>query len=303
VGIERQGRSAPNADSHAARTPRTTGHPRTPRQPHPAPASRYASPSGPRLAHCVVVGRKEAGNELGLALARLAVRVGGAAGREESWTYRLEAGSTAALEFLDEEPRSARLLLLEQPRRAEAWCVRRLRVALAPVLEASRGEVIVSCELARPSCALLAELLVAGAFSQLRSEFLRGRSHSLRALAPSLMSFVVLAYVGRGAARLDAAGNQRAGELRRADVVPLRATGMVVRTLGVVGRRPGLRSDQVAAAAGISSRGEASRVLRRLCERALIEDAAAGGRVRSWRITTYGQRMLELFENGLARAA
>jgi hypothetical protein len=210
VGTERNGRLAAQQRARGAHAP------------GPAPSSKTVGrqavgsrsvlhsrgrqqASDPRLVSTAVTALPGRGNDLGLARGRLAQAVGSAAVRERCWAERLRAGLLAVLAFLEHDPARARLLLLEEPRRASSWCTEQLHEALAEVLRAARGEVIVGRELGL-STALLAELVVQALFSVLRGR-VRAGDRRLVDLPPGLMSFIIAPYLARGGARIDRAAN------------------------------------------------------------------------------------------------
>ncbi len=222
-----------------------------------------------------------------------------AARGEECWLERVRAGLEAALGFLDDEPRWASLLVVEWPLEglAVAECAQRVHGALGEVLEAARGEMVLAGELS-PSSALIAELLVTGVLSVIRARMLKGEAGGLVALAPSLMSFVVVPYLGRGAAKADRTGG---GASSRAVVVPIRPHPRTILVLGVIASRPRLSNREVALAVGVKEEeGHTSRLLKTLEQRGLIENASAGwakGEPNAWLLTVYGRRVLELITN------
>jgi len=257
-------------------------------------------------------------------LDRLSETVLQAARREELWLERIRAGLVALLGFLDEEPQWAGLLILEAPLAGVAVieCTKRVQEALGEVLNEARAEVVVGPELMPPS-ALIAELLVGGVHSVIRSRMLKGQGRALVQLAPSLMRFIVEPFLGRGAAKADLAGKRAfVGEpLERPDVVPIRPAPRTIDALRLIASEPHLSDREIATTVGISTaKGNDLKFLRRFEQRGLIENAAhakrAGepnawlsdlakrrGEQNAWLLTPYGRRVLELIAPGLTAVA
>jgi AcrR family transcriptional regulator len=137
-------------------------------------------------------------------LERLSQAVLKAAQGEERWLERIRAGLVALLAFLDGERQWGRLLILEQSLEETAALAYTGRVqdALADVLNEGRGEVILGAVLA-PSTELIAELLTLGVLSVIRARLLKGQGRPLVELTPALMSFILVPYLGRGAAKAE----------------------------------------------------------------------------------------------------
>jgi hypothetical protein len=209
------------------------------------------------------------------------------------------------LECLDAEPRWGRLLVLELDNGGVAECARRVHQALAEVLRKGRGEVIVGADLAPPT-ELIAELVTLAVFSVVRARMLKGGRTPLVELAPALMSFIVVPYMGRGAAKADLVGSPAAESDSRAVVVPIRPHPRTMLALQVIVSTPGLSDREVAAAVGINPEGGfRSELLRPLRQRGLIENASRGRARRepnAWLMTPYGHRVLEVIADTFAAA-
>jgi hypothetical protein len=257
-------------------------------------------------------------------LERLSAAVLQAARCEELWLERIRAGLLALLGFLDQEPQWAGLLVLEAPLAGVAvrQCTKRVQEALGEVLNEARAEVIVGCEL-MPSSALIAELLVGGVHSVIRSQMLKGQGRALVQLAPSLMSFIVEPYLGRGAVKADLAGKQApVGETHtRAEIVPIRPLPRTIHALRLIASVPYLSDREIATTVGINAaKGNDLKFLRPFEQRGLIENAAHAeraaepnewlsdlakrrGEPNAWLLTPYGRRVLELIAPGFEAGA
>jgi hypothetical protein len=208
------------------------------------------------------------------------------------------------LECFDAEPEWGRSLILELDDGGVAECARRVHRALGEVLREGRGEVIVGANLAPPT-ELIAELVTLAVFSIIRARMLRPPRTPLVELAPALMTFIVVPYLGRGAAKADVAGKP-AAETQRAVVVPIRPHPRTMLALDVIVSTPGLSDCEVAAAVGINPEGcFRSELLRPLKQRGLIENASSGRAPRepnAWLMTPYGHRVIEVIAHTFAAA-
>lgn len=211
---------------------------------------------------------------------------------ETGWTRRLRTGLCALLACLDEQPGLARILVVEQPEPPEGAPALLAR-ALAPVLDAARVDLIVGFE-PQPSALLICELVAAGLHSCIRTALANEPSGGLQLLAASLFERIVEPYLGRGAARVDTQAERRGAvdEVPTAQVVPIRATRQHLAALAALAEGGALRNCELAEAARLSGSGEASQLLKRLCDRGLAERIAAGCEAPRWSLTSYGGLVL-----------
>jgi AcrR family transcriptional regulator len=244
-------------------------------------------------------------------LGRLSVVVWEAAGREERWLDRVRAGLVALLGFLDDEPGWGRLLVVEAPGSGTAALEREQRVfgVLGGLLDDGSPEVITEM---MGSQALTAELLTGGVFSLIRTRMLQGGGGRLVELAPSMMGFIVAAYLGQGPASAELVGRSApAGRLssRGAEVaVPLpvpfhHRSALVLRAIACA---PRLSNREIAEAAGLGDEGQTSHLLRRLARRGLIEKVtpqSGSRRENAWLLTPCGRRVIELLGIAVAPGA
>jgi len=232
-----------------------------------------------------------------------------AARGERLWLERINAGLLALLKYLDDEPLWAHLLFLERPFEGAAAreCTERLHRALSEVLGEARSELVVGGKL-EPPAELIAELLATAVFSIIRAQMLKGRDRRLASLAPSLMSSIVVPYLGRGAARADRSGHH-SDEPRtppRPEVLPIRPHPRPVLALEVIASQPSLSNQEVGSAVGIEGDGggQIAKLLKPLERRGLIENASLNhrrGEPNAWLLTPYGHRVLQLLTGTLAR--
>ena len=244
-------------------------------------------------------------------LQRLSGAVLKAACREEFWLERIRVGLVALLEFLDDEPEWAHLLILERPFEGaiSEQCTQRLRSALSEVLSEARQAVVIGSQL-EPPAELIAELLATAVLSVIRAQMLKGRGRPLVMLAPSLMSFVLVPYLGRGAAQADGLGDRPAGAQLppRPEVLPIRPHPRLLLALEVIASTPHLSNQKVGIAVGIEGDGggQIAKLLKPLERRGLIENTSLRRRhnePNAWLLTPYGHRVLQLLTGKPAPAS
>jgi AcrR family transcriptional regulator len=219
------------------------------------------------------------------------------------WHERVRAGLTALLEFLDRERGAGQLVFVETLGAGPRALERRRLVLVQLVIaidegrkEARRGE-------GPPP--LTAEGLAGGALSLIHSRMVNGDSPPLIELLNPLMAMIVLPYLGPAAARRELErpapparnGHPRthADPLRDLD---MRLTYRTIRVLEAIGALAGGGSHpsnrQVADAAGIRDQGQVSKLLARLQQLGLIENAGDGrvkGEPNEWRLTRRGDEV------------
>lgn len=233
------------------------------------------------------------------ALAQASARVE-AAGRQEGWLERARAGVLALLELFDEQPALAALLVVGS---AEA----------GPLLRARRDEVLAGlarlldderAPARRYPPPLTAEAVVSGVLGVLHAQLARSDHGSLVELCNQLMSFIVLPFLGAGAARRELsrpvatahtlAGRKAALELLHGFSGRAMRHPLAPRVLSVIGAEPGMSNIEVARRAGVADEGHMSRVLARLSRLGLVEKGpqAAGQPGRNvWRLTSSGEEL------------
>lgn len=125
-------------------------------------------------------------------------RVEDGASEGSGWKQRLRLGIAALLEFVDEEPRAARAVIVEA-RASSPNGLRRRDEALNGF--ASCIDALVREELAEAPSAIAAAGVVGGIESVLYARLQKGELKELDSLLPSLMYFTVLAYGDEDEAR------------------------------------------------------------------------------------------------------
>ncbi len=238
-------------------------------------------------------------------LHRLSEAVQEAAGHEGYWLERVRAGLVALLGFLEDEPEWGRLLVLQAPLDCAAAlrCQQRLfGVLTVLVTDGSPGETAESV----PELGLMAELVIGGVFSVIRTRMLEVSDGSFVELAPSLMAFIVGPYLGRTVADAELAGRSDVVEQPRSRVagsaavpppVPFRLHYRSALVLRVIACAPRSSNREIAEAAGLTDKGQMSHLLRRLARDGLIEKVpsrSGSRRENAWLLTPHGRRLIKL---------
>jgi AcrR family transcriptional regulator len=239
------------------------------------------------------------------AVSRIAAVVVPAYEQDRAWRSKVRAALTALLEFLDYEPVTGRLAIVEALGAGPLALERRRSVLaqLIAVVDRAREEAMKGG--GPPS--VTAEGVVGGGFSLIYSRLLEGADDPLVGLLNPLMSMIVLPYLGAAAARkeLSQPVPTPANRGTRAGMDPLRDLEMrltyrTVRVLLAIGELGGQGSypsnRQVGDAAGIRDQGQVSKLLARLEHLGLTENAAhpqVKGEPNAWRLTERGGEVRE----------
>ncbi len=239
------------------------------------------------------------------ALARLSVTVDEAAGREGSWLARVRAGLVAFLGFLDDEPAWGALLVHEARVPGAVSALRREQRVLGVLTGLLDGASPLPVGEPLPSGELASELVIGGVLSVIRTRMHNQREdETFVELAPSLMAFIALFYLGQAAAQTELLGMSapaRETPLDSAELrglrLPVRPTHRTMLVLRAIAAAPCSSNRQIAQSAGLSDEGQTSKLLWRLSERGVIENLGHGiewGEPNAWRLTPEGERVLRL---------
>jgi AcrR family transcriptional regulator len=225
---------------------------------------------------------------------------------QSGWRERIRASLAALLQFLDDQPAMARLLVVEVLGAGPRALEHRTRVLEQVIVAMDRGRV--EAKPGKPGKEpppLAAEGVVGAVFSVIHTRILDERSEPLLGLTGALMGMIVLPYLGAVAAQREIArpAPKRNTASRRAVEDPLRDLEMrltyrTVRVLMAIaaldGQGSGPSNRQVAQAAGVSDQGQMSKLLARLQHLGLIENAgthSARGEPNAWTLTPTGHRI------------
>lgn len=222
---------------------------------------------------------------------------------EDCWLDGVCAGLTALLRFLDAEPQSARVCVVETlaagPRALEHR--QRELAVLAPLIDAGRQQASSGC---RPP-ALAVEGVIASVIGVLHTRLVNGEAPPFIALLAPLTGLVLLPYLDAAAltAQVERAevlstelASQPLPEPNHAWEIPdalkdplaHRARQCVL----YVARYPGASNRQIALGIGINHQGQISTLLGRLSRMGLLVGQHHGpGRANAWRLTPHGERV------------
>ncbi len=258
------------------------------------------------------------------AVARLASGVEDAYERPGPWRARIRASLVVLLKLLDDDPDIARLLIVESLAAGPRALAYRERV-LAPII-AAVDEGRAEAKRATGPPRLTAASVVGGALSVLHSRLLADAPRSRRAekssagssdssstprlrlveLTSSLMSMIVLPYLGQAAAQKEmqrpAPRRQEAPRERLKDPLgdlDMRLTYRTVRVLAAVATNPASSNRQLGQTAGIEDQGQISKLLARLRKLGLIENTdpdPGKGAPNAWTLTTAGHGIIQTIE-------
>lgn len=209
------------------------------------------------------------------------------------WLERVRAGVVALLGFFDDEPGWARLLVCEAPDGAQGV----IGVLVELLGDRAPSDLMADDRGFGVSSELVGEMVGGGVVSVIQGRMLEQDGGPLVELAPSLMSFVVVPYLGRGVAGVELAGRSPVAEPSEREHKGLRTTYRTARVLRAIARAPRSSNREVADAAGLTDEGQTSKLLRRLERQGLIENVGLGhayGEANAWLLTGEGWRLAEL---------
>jgi AcrR family transcriptional regulator len=214
-----------------------------------------------------------------------------------AWRVRMRMALTALLEFFEYDPGTARLVIVETlaagPKALEHR--RSVLAQIIAVVDEGRTESM-GGEGPPP---LTAEGVVGAVLAVIHARVLDMEpSGSLIDLVNPLMGMIALPYLGRAATRREIqrptpAPVAKSPVVRRDPLqgLRIRLTYRTIMVLTAVARHPGCSNRTVAGSAGIADQGQASKLLTRLQNLGLIENASGGparGEPNAWTLTTKG---------------
>jgi AcrR family transcriptional regulator len=246
-----------------------------------------------------------------LAVQRARTRTIAAYEAEPRWVDAVKSGLAELLRFVEDEPALGRLLVVYSMSGGEQVLRRRVETleALATVVDRGRLESPAGRQAPAP---VIAEGVVGAVLAVLQNRLLAHAPEPVIGLFGSLVSIVVLPYLGVSVARRELtrpAPPPRGGLARPSggaaslgeDRAEVRLTYRTTRVLSAIADYPGASNREVADRAGIVDQGQISKLLARLQEAALIikigESRPARGAPNSWALTERGDALL-----GIARA-
>jgi AcrR family transcriptional regulator len=222
---------------------------------------------------------------------------------ESNWRDGIRAALARLLMFMDEEPGLAKLCIVEALGAGERVLDRRAKVLdeLAEVID--RGRATTSGTREPPE--VTAEGVVGAIFAVLHTRVLESGGERLTDLLGSLMSMIVLPYLGaRAAGRelsrppLEIPSDGRGRTLTRhkdpLEGLNMRLTYRTVRVLMVIAEHPGASNREIAEGSGIVDQGQISKLLNRLARLKLVENLGEGqekGAANAWHLTARGAQV------------
>jgi len=225
---------------------------------------------------------------------------------QSAWRERVRAGLWALLQWLDEDPATARLCIVESLAAGPRVLERRAVVlrALVRAIDEGRGAVGAGSGLRRKATTLpplTAEGVVGAVLSVIHTRLCEPKTRPLTGLLGELMGVVVLPYQGQAAAekelgrpapRLQA--KPHPGSRDPLDGLEMRITYRTVRVLMTIAEHPDASNRLVASEAGISDQGQVSKLLARLEHLGLVYNRGIGpvkGAPNAWQLTARGRHV------------
>jgi AcrR family transcriptional regulator len=237
-----------------------------------------------------------------LGVQRAGMRMAQAYAAEPRWRDGIKGGLATLLRFLEEEPDLARLCVVHSLGAGTGVLRRRMEVqaALAAVVDRGRHEAPNG---KLPPDSIVAEGIVGAVAAVIQNRLLGAEREPLTGLFGSLMSIIVLPYLGSAAARreLRRPPPRRWSALEgRLETAPrsqgpepdTRLTHRTARVLAAIADYPGASNREVAERAGIVDQGQISKLLSRLESRELIMRLGGGpsrGAPNAWCLTEHGE--------------
>jgi DNA-binding MarR family transcriptional regulator len=203
---------------------------------------------------------------------------------------------------MDEERAQARLCLVEASAAGPRVLTRRAAVLdeLAKVVDRGRSLM----DAAEEPPLLTAEGIVGAVFAVLHKRLLDDRPEPLTDVLGSLMSMIVLPYLGQPAARRELSrpelqtGADIASPRAPSGKDPLKGLNMrltyrTVRVLMFIAENRGASNSEIAVGAEIEDQGQISKLLNRLAGLGLVRNLGdtRRGTVNAWRLTPRGERL------------
>lgn len=220
---------------------------------------------------------------------------------EHDWREGIRSALACVLATMQGQPVLARVCVIEALAAGEQVLERRALILdeLARVID--RGRRVPD---AHDPAALTAESVVGGVFSVLYSRLLERHHEPLTDLLGSLMSIIVLPYLGAGAARRELSRGTypvheqpALREAQRSDSPDGRTVRLTLRTaraLTAIAEHPGASNIRVAQRTEIIDPGQVSRLLHRLARQGLIENRGPvepATAKKAWELTPLGAQI------------
>jgi AcrR family transcriptional regulator/DNA-binding MarR family transcriptional regulator len=220
--------------------------------------------------------------------------------QEHAWRERIRAGLWALLVFLDEEPATANLCVVESLAAGPRVLEHRARVLRALVRAVDEGRAAMPKK-ASQLPPLTAEGVVGAVLSVIHTRLSDPNSRPLTGLLGELMGMIVLPYLGQAAAQKELhkptpklQTKTSPGQRDPFDGLDMRITYRTVRVLMVIAGNPDASNRRIATEAGISDQGQVSKLLARLEHLGLVYNRGIGpvkGAPNAWQLTARGRHV------------
>ncbi len=240
-------------------------------------------------------------------VARAEVELAAATLGARSWCERVRIGLWTIMSFLEREPITARVCVVEMSRGGPRLLARReqLLARIAAIVDEGRREG----RAVTGRGALNAEGVVGAAFMIVHTRLARRDPAPLTSLLEELSGLIFLPYLGPAAARREQARTASlarpvaataAVEVERGARdplagVPMRMTYRTARVLGAVAEHPDASNREVAAHSGIHDAGQISKLLTRLERLGLLTNRRGGhakGEPNAWTLSHRGEAIV-----------
>jgi AcrR family transcriptional regulator/DNA-binding MarR family transcriptional regulator len=234
------------------------------------------------------------------AIGRVGAQVIAAYEGEAGWRERVRAGLWALLVFLDDEPSTAKLCVVESLAAGPRVLERRAVVMRVLVRAVDEGRAAVPKKATQPP-PLTAEGVVGAVLSVIHTRLSEANPKPLSGLLGELMGVIVLPYLGQASAQKEL--SKPAPKLKTKttpaqrdplDGLDMRITYRTVRVLMVIAANPDASNRRIASEAGIGDQGQVSKLLARLEHLGLIYNRGIGpvkGAPNAWQLTARGRHV------------
>jgi AcrR family transcriptional regulator/DNA-binding MarR family transcriptional regulator len=223
-----------------------------------------------------------------------------------SWRDGVRAALAVLLGFFDAAPAFAQLLVVEAVTSGNRAEERRHEIfeRLAAAIDGGRD----GAPPGEDPLPVAGEAAVGAVWSILNTRLTHEYTSSLLSLHGTLMSVIVLAYLGQETAREELSRPApQAPALPQPTVIEslavidgsnMRVTYRTLRVLSVIGDHPGRSNREIARAAGIADQGQISKLLTRLQDLEFIQNTGLGhkgGAANEWSLTPKGERLVRQY--------
>lgn len=212
-----------------------------------------------------------------------------------NWRERMRGALIELLSYLDNDPVTGRLVIVETLGAGPRALERRGHVLAQIIAAVDDGRAEMKKGAEPPP--LTAEGVTGGVLSLIHSRLLAGEA--LTPLLNPLMSMIVLPYLGPAAARRELSRPAPKAQARSRQIaadplrdLDMRLTYRTIRVLLAAGDHPGASNRQVGDASGIRDPGQISKLLSRLERLGLVHntsDPRSKGEPNAWTLTQRGE--------------